>query len=104
MLDVFLVIMCVSSSNICFYFNFSASFSESLYAHISLRVKVMNIKPVEETVISSNTELIYRKAIAIDEMGNMPIPFYGVLTSVPNDNNIYEITHILISSFNYERI
>ena len=64
----------------------------------------MNIKPVEETVISSNTELIYRKAMAIDEMGNMPITFYGVLTSVPYDNNIYEITHILISSFNYERI
>ena len=40
--------------------------------------------------------------MAIDEMGNMSITFYGELTAVPNFNNIYEITHILISSFNYE--
>ena len=26
------------------------------------------------------------------------------LTSVPNDNKVYEITHILISSFNYNRV
>ena len=75
-----------------------------MYVHINLRVKVMNIVPVEETVSSSNTELIYRKAMGIDETGNMPITFYGELTSVPNANNIYEITHILISSFNYESI
>ena len=77
MFDVFSMIMRVSSSNMCFYFNFSALFSESLYVHISLGVKVMNIGPVEETVSSSNTELIYRKAMATDETGNMPITFYG---------------------------
>ena len=75
-----------------------------MYAHINLRVKVMNIVPVEETVSSSTTELIYGKAMGIDETGNMPITFYGELTSVPNANNIYETTHILISSFNYESI
>ena len=96
--------MCVSNGNMCFYFNLSALFSESLYAHINLRVKVMNIGPVEETVSSSNTELIYRKAMAIDETGNMSISFHGELTSVPNNNNIYDITHILSGSFNYERI
>ena len=64
----------------------------------------MNIGPVEETISSSNTELIYRKAMAIDETGNIPVTFYGELTSVPNDNNIYEITHILISSFSYESV
>ena len=61
----------------CSYFNLSALFSESLYVHINLGVKVMNIGSVEETVSSPNTELIYRKAMAIDETGNMPITFYG---------------------------
>ena len=42
--------------------------------------------------------------MATDEKGNMPITFYGELTSIPDDNNIYEITHILISLFSYERI
>ena len=63
----------------------------------------MNIGPVEQTVSSSNTEF-YRKAMAIDEMENIQIIFHGELTSIPNDNNIYEIAHIFISSFNYERI
>ena len=54
-----------------------------------MRVKVINIRPVEETVSSSNIELIYRKAVAIDETGNMPVAFYGEITSFPNDNNIY---------------
>ena len=69
-----------------------------------MRVKVINIGPAEETVSSSNTELIYRKAIKTDETGNTPITFYGELTSLPNDNNMYEIIHIHVSSFNYERI
>ena len=63
----------------------------------------MNIGPVEETVNSSSTELVYFKAMAIDETGNMPIR-YDELTLVPNDNNITGITYILISSFNYEHI
>ena len=54
-----------------------------------MRVKAINIRPVEETVSSSNIELIYRKAMAIDETGNMPVAFYGEITSFPNDNNIY---------------
>ena len=54
-----------------------------------MRVKVINIRPVEETVSSSNIELIYRKAMAIDETGNMPVALYGEITSFPNDNNIY---------------
>lgn len=69
-----------------------------------MRVKVLNIGSAEETVSSSNTELIYRKAIKTDETGNTPITFYGELTSLPNDNNMYEIIHIHVSSFNYERI
>ena len=69
-----------------------------------MRVKVINIGSAEETVSSSNTELIYRKAIKTDETANTPITFYGELTSLPNDNNMYEIIHIHVSSFNYERI
>lgn len=69
-----------------------------------MRVKVLNIGSAEETVSSSNTELIYRKAIKTDETANTPITFYGELTSLPNDNNMYEIIHIHVSSFNYERI
>ena len=69
-----------------------------------MRVKVISIGPAEETVSSSNTELIYRKAIKTDETANTPITFYGELTSLPNDNNMYEIIHIHVSSFNYERI
>ena len=64
----------------------------------------MNIGPVEETVNSSSTELVYFKAMTIDETGNMPIRYYDELTLVPNDNNVYGITYILISSFNYEHI
>ena len=62
----------------------------------------MNIGPAEETVSSSNTELIFGKAMTIDETGNTPITFYCELTSLPNDNNMYEVIHILVSSFNYE--
>ena len=72
---MFLVIMRVSSSNMYFYFNLSALFSESLYAHINLRVKVMNIGPVEEAVSLSDTDLICRRAMAVDEAGNMPSHF-----------------------------
>ena len=64
----------------------------------------MNIDPVEKTVNSSDTELVYFKAMAIDETGDMPISCYDELTLVPNDNNIYEITYIITNSFNYEHI
>ena len=57
----------------------------------------MNIDPVEETSNLSNTELVYFKAMAIDETGNMPISCYDELTLVPNDNNIYEITYIIMN-------
>ena len=57
----------------------------------------MNIDPVEETSNLSNTELVYFKAMAIDETGNMPISCYNELTLVSNDNNIYEITHIIMN-------
>ena len=57
----------------------------------------MNIDPVEETANASNTELVYFKAMAVDETGNMPISCYDELTLVPNDKNIYEITYIIIN-------
>ena len=67
-------------------------------------MKIVNLAPVEMTVNSSNTDLIYRKVTAIDETRNVSIRFHGSLTSIPKDGSIYQITHILISPFNYKRI
>ena len=59
---------------------------------------------VETTATSSNAELTYREATAIDETGNAPITFYGSVTSIPKEGSIYQIAHFLIRSFNYECI
>ena len=67
-------------------------------------MKIINLAPVEMTVNSSNTDLIYRKVTGIDETRNVSIRFHGSLTSIPKDGSIYQITHILISPFNYRRI
>ena len=75
----------------------------TLFTHKCQRVKIINITAFETTATSSNAELTCRKAIATDETGNTPIIFYRSLTSVPKEGSIYEITHILISSFNYKR-
>ena len=48
--------------------------------------------------------MIYRKATAIYETRNVSITFCGSLTSIPKDGSIYQITHIFMSPFNYERI
>ena len=75
----------------------------TLFTHKCQRVKIINITAFETTATSSNAELTCRKAIATDETGNTPIIFYRSLTSAPKEGSIYEITHILISSFNYKR-
>ena len=76
----------------------------TLFTHKCQGVKIINITAFETTATSSNAELTCRKATANDETGNTPIIFYKSLTSVPKDGSIYEITHILISSFNYKRL
>ena len=66
-------------------------------------MKIINLASVA-TANSSNTELIYRKATAIDKTRNVSLTFYESSTSIPKEDSIYQITHILISLFNYERI
>ena len=87
-----------------FFYCFSALYSQQLYAHINTTVKVVNLGNVEEIVTASNRKNISVKAMAFDDTGNMPIKFYGELTKLVQNNKVFKLTHLLLSSYNHERV
>ena len=54
--------------------------------------------------LQSNNTLIYWKVVAADKTRNIPTKFYDVLATQTKKDKRGNIRHILISSFNHERI